>query len=165
MAVDNPEVFNRFINELATVTNKEITRFDDLIEALHSRHTYFHEAGGRLSDHGISTFYAGFHRPPERNWILFSVIPAATAQPDALREWHSFKTAILLAVCEWNHERQWTQQFHVGAIRNNNSRLLQRVRGRMLAWILLVTGALRKPCSAFLDALDKKDKLDKDSSI
>ncbi|MGF6846407.1 glucuronate isomerase [Chitinophaga sp. W3I9] len=157
MAVDNPGVFNRFINELAAVTNKEITRFDDLIEALHSRHTYFHEAGCRLSDHGISTFYFSPATGKELDTIFNNTRDHRAATP---YENAQFKTAILLAVCEWNHEREWTQQFHVGAIRNNNSRLLQRV-GADAGVDSIGDWRVAEAMSAFLDALDKKDKLTK----
>lgn len=157
MAVDNPEVFNRFVNELAAVTNKEINGFDDLLEALHSRHTYFHEAGGRLSDHGISTFYFSPASGKELDTIFRNARQHGTVTP---YENAQFKTAVLQAVCEWNQERGWVQQFHVGAIRNNNSRLLQQV-GADAGVDSIGDWRVAETMSAFFDALDKKNKLAK----
>jgi glucuronate isomerase len=157
MAVDNPEMFNSFVDKLSEVLHKDISRFDDLLAALQSRHTYFHEAGCRLSDHGLSTFYFTPASDQELDTIFNNARHHTAATP---HENAQFKTAVLLAVCGWNQERNWTQQFHIGAIRNNNSRLLQRV-GADAGVDSIGDWRVAEAMSAFFDALDKKDKLAK----
>ncbi|HVI43262.1 MAG TPA: glucuronate isomerase [Chitinophaga sp.] len=157
MAVENPAVFNAFVNKLAEVTDTDIHTYDQLLEALHQRHTYFHESGCRLSDHGINTFYFSPSGKQELEAIFSNarnnrkITPYESAQ---------FKTAVLLAVCEWNHDRGWAQQFHAGAIRNNNSRLLQQL-GADAGVDSIGDWNMAEAMSAFFDALDKKDKLTK----
>ncbi|PSL50248.1 D-glucuronate isomerase [Chitinophaga niastensis] len=157
MAVDNPEVFNAFVNKLAAVTNKDINNYDDLLEALHGRHTYFHEMGCRLSDHGLNTFYFNNYTGKDLEEIFYRARNkgVVTAYENA-----QFKTAMLLAICEWNHERDWAQQFHTGAIRNNNSRLVQLL-GADAGVDSIGDWSMAETMSAFFNALDKKDKLAK----
>jgi glucuronate isomerase len=157
MAVDNPETFNNFVNKLSEVLQKDISRFDDLLAALQSRHTYFHEAGCRLSDHGLSTFYFTPATDRELETIFNNARNHRAATP---HENAQFKTAVLLAICTWNQERNWTQQFHIGAIRNNNSRLLQRL-GADAGVDSIGDWKVAEAMSAFFDTLDKKDKLAK----
>ncbi|MCW3463409.1 glucuronate isomerase [Chitinophaga nivalis] len=157
MTVDNPTVFNQFVAQLEAVTNREIQRFDDLLEALKSRHSYFHEQGCRLSDHGLNTFYFASYTHQDLTAIFDKVRSGRAATSD---ENTQFKTALLLALGEWNHERGWVQQFHVGAIRNNNSRLLQQL-GADAGVDSIGDWNMAVAMSAFFDALDKKDKLAK----
>ncbi|TWF45649.1 D-glucuronate isomerase [Chitinophaga polysaccharea] len=157
MAVDNPAAFNQFIDQLSAVINKDIRKFDELLEALESRHTYFHEAGGRLSDHGLSTFYFTPASVTELDTIFQRARQQQAATP---HENAQFKTAVLLAVCRWNHARGWAQQFHVGAIRNNNSRLLQRI-GADAGVDSIGDWNVAEAMSSFFDVLDKSDQLAK----
>lgn len=155
MAVDTPAAFNAFVDKLAVVTNREIRSYQDLVEALQQRHTYFHEAGGRLSDHGITTFCFAPYTQKELDTIFLNARGHQAATP---YESEQFKTAMLLQICEWNHERGWAQQFHAGAIRNNNSRLLQQL-GADAGVDSIGDWNMASAMSAFFDALDKKNKL------
>ncbi|WP_160711596.1 glucuronate isomerase [Chitinophaga solisilvae] len=157
MAVENPAMFNAFVDKLSAVTNRSIENFRDLLEALQQRHTWFHEMGGRLSDHGINTFYFQPASDRELDTIFRHVRSNGAVTPF---ENEQFKTAVLLAVCEWNHERGWAQQFHAGAIRNNNSRLLQRL-GADAGVDSIGDWNNAAAMSAFFNELDKKDKLAK----
>lgn len=157
MAVENPAVFNAFVNKLAVVTDKEINTYDDLIAALRLRHTYFHEMGGRLSDHGINAFYFAKYTQRELENIFYN---ARNSRPVTAYESEQFKTAMLLTICEWNHERGWAQQFHAGAIRNNNSRLLTLL-GADAGVDSISDWPMAEAMSAFFNELDKKDKLAK----
>lgn len=157
MAVDSPATFNAFVDKLAEVTNHEIRSYQDLVAALQQRHTYFHEAGGRLSDHGITTFSFAPYTQKELDTIFLNARGHQAATP---YESEQFKTAMLLQICEWNHERGWAQQFHAGAIRNNNSRLLQQL-GADAGVDSIGDWSMASAMSAFFDALDKKNKLAK----
>ncbi|MFY0254736.1 glucuronate isomerase [Chitinophaga sp. 30R24] len=157
MAVDHPAVFNNFVDQLQVVANQEIRSFEGLLEALYNRHTHFHESGCRLSDHGLNTFYFAAASSQELETIFANARDNRIATP---YENAQFKTAILLAVCRWNHARGWVQQFHVGAIRNNNSRLLQRL-GADAGVDSIGDWRMAEAMSAFFDELDKKDQLAK----
>ncbi|MEC5142375.1 Uronate isomerase [Chitinophaga sp. 180180018-2] len=157
MAVDNPDAFNSFVDKLAEVTNTEIRQYDDLLAALKSRHTYFHETGGRLSDHGLNTFY---FTPASQRELETIFRNARSREAVTSHENAQFKTAVLLEICKWNHERGWAQQFHVGAIRNNNSRLLRRL-GADAGVDSIGDWQVAEAMSRFFDALDKNDQLAK----
>ncbi|WP_143305061.1 glucuronate isomerase [Chitinophaga vietnamensis] len=157
MAVDNPAAFNAFVDQLATVTNNDISSFKAMMEALHQRHTYFHEKGGRLSDHGISTFVFA---PATESELENIFVKARKGQPVNDLENEQFKTAVLLQVCGWNHARGWAQQFHAGAIRNNNSRLLQLL-GADAGVDSIGDWSNAARMSAFFNELERKDRLAK----
>lgn len=157
MAVENPAMFNAFVDKLAEVTNKDIRSYNDLVEALRLRHDYFHEMGGRLSDHGINTFSFAVYTQKELDNIFSQ---ARQNQLATAHESEQFKTALLLQICEWNHEKGWAQQFHAGAIRNNNSRLLQLL-GADAGVDSIGDWNMASAMSAFFNELDKKDKLAK----
>ncbi len=53
-----PDVFNPWVDRLSAVSNTSIVKLADFLDALRARHEAFHDAGGRLSDHGLSVCYA-----------------------------------------------------------------------------------------------------------
>lgn len=157
LAVEDPAAFNAYMDKLGAAAGKEINSYQALLDALRSRHDYFHAMGGRLSDHGISTFYAAPVTAAGLESIFSKLrIGNTVSQLEAAQ----FKAATLHFICEWNHEKGWVQQFHVGAIRNNNSRLLKLV-GADAGVDSIGDWQVAESMSAFLDGLDKKDKLAK----
>lgn len=157
MAVEDPVAFNQYLDKLAGVTNTTINTYDALLSALKQRHDYFHNMGGRLSDHGLNTFFYTPFTAAELNTIFNSLRTGNTVgETDAAK----FKTATLQFICEWNHEKGWTQQFHVGAIRNNNSRLLRQL-GADAGVDSIGDWQNASAMSAFFDQLDQQNKLAK----
>jgi glucuronate isomerase len=157
LAVEDPAAFNAYMDKLGAAAGKDINSYQALLDALRSRHDYFHAMGGRLSDHGISTFYAAPVTAAGLESIFSKLrIGNTVSQLEAAQ----FKAATLHFICEWNHEKGWVQQFHVGAIRNNNSRLLRLV-GADAGVDSIGDWQVAESMSAFLDGLDKKDKLAK----
>jgi len=71
-----------------------------------------------------------------------------------------FQSAILLFLAETYHEYGWVQQYHLGALRNNNKRMLD-VLGPDTGWDSIGDYPQAQKLSAFLNALDSKDKLTK----
>lgn len=157
LAVENAAAFNAYADKLSEVSGIATGSYSGFLEALHSRHTYFHEAGSRLSDHGINTFYASSFTTAELDSIFAKLRKGQSITP---LETEVFKSGTLHFICEWNHTRGWVQQFHAGAIRNNNSRLLQRL-GADAGVDSVGDWQMAQAMSAFFDALDKKDKLAK----
>lgn len=155
VAVEDTAAFNAYMNKLGAAADTEINSYKALLGALRSRHDYFHAMGGRLSDHGLSTFYAAPFTEAALEAIFTKLRAGKTVTPEEALQ---FKSATLHFICEWNHERGWSQQFHVGAIRNNNTRLVQQL-GADAGVDSIGDWQVAENMSAFLDGLDKKNKL------
>src|SRR5690606_23758428 len=144
-----------YLAKLGEAADIDIYSYQALLDALRKRHDYFHAAGGRLSDHGISTFYAVNFKQGRLDDIFAKLRAGNNVSPEEAQQ---FKSGTLHAICEWNHEKGWTQQFHVGAIRNNNSRLVSLL-GADAGVDSIGDWQVAEGMSAFLDGLDKKNKL------
>lgn len=119
--VDQAEVFNAWVDKLASVAGTEITSLSGLLSALKARHDFFHEMGGRLSDHGVERCY--FAETSEA--AVSAIFDKARGGADASEsEKEAFAFYVMREVGRWNADKGWTMQLHVGAIRNNNSRML-----------------------------------------
>lgn len=157
IGVEDVNAFNQYADKLGEVAGSNTDTYGQFIDALRSRHDYFHANGGRLSDHGISTFYAGQFTEESLAASYAKLRKGQTLTPE---EADAFKAGTLHIICEWNHERGWVQQFHVGAIRNNNSRLMSKI-GADAGVDSIGDWQVAQAMSVFFDRLDKKDKLAK----
>ncbi|SFQ02298.1 glucuronate isomerase [Parafilimonas terrae] len=157
MAIDDAEAYKNYLQKLSAISGIEINSYDSLLEALHKRHDVFHEAGCRVSDHGLDTFQK-IDGTAQQLENIFS--KAATGKPVSKEESILFKMATLHFICTWNHEKEWVQQFHVGALRNNNTRLLKRI-GADAGVDSMGDWPVAEGMAAFFDKLDKDDKLAK----
>lgn len=124
MAVENPEAYRAYIEKLGEAAGMEIKSYADLRDALQKRHDFFASMGSKLSDHGLEKFHAADYTEAEIEAIFAKVLSGKT--PDAL-EIEKFKSAFLHDQAVMDFEAGWAQQFHVGAIRNNNSRMFNLV--------------------------------------
>ncbi|MDP4187808.1 MAG: glucuronate isomerase [Bacteroidota bacterium] len=124
MAVESPENFNAYVDKLAQAADVDIRDFKSLISALEKRHDFFHQEGCRLSDHGLDTFLAEDYTDNEIEQVFKKV--RGGKQLDLL-EISKFKSAMLYQFAYMDHKKGWTQQFHVGAIRNNNTRMFKQL--------------------------------------
>lgn len=157
MAVENPVAFRTYIEQLAEVSGVSISGFDDMITALRKRQDFFEAQGCKLSDHGIEEFYAEDYTDTEIKAIFNKVYGGqALTQTETLK----FKSAMLVTFAEMDWEKGWTQQFHYGVIRNNNTRLFNKV-GADTGFDSIGTVTTAKALSKFLDRLDSQDKLTK----
>ena len=122
MAVEKPAEYRAYIEKLSQISGITILKFNDLIEALRKRHDFFASVGCKLSDHGIEEFYAEPYTAAEIEQIFNKVYGGTELTGEEIVK---FKSAMLYegAVMDW--EKGWTQQFHYGAIRNNNTRLFK----------------------------------------
>ena len=154
---EDPEKFMAYINRLELVCGIEIRNFDTLVGALDKRHTFFHDMGCRLSDHGLDRFYHSLFTAQEINSIFKKLLKGEIISSE---EAEKYKTAVMLELCRLNHKRGWTQQFHVGALRNGNSRMFRQM-GPDTGWDSI--GAIQDPLkmSRFLSELDKNEQLAK----
>lgn len=157
MNLDDPILFNRYVGKIEKISEKSISSFNDYLEALKSRHDFFAGNGCVVSDHGLEEIYAEDYTETEIKAIFNKARSGRI--PDDLQK-RKFKSAMLMFFAEWDHEKGWTQQFHLGAMRNNNSRM-QAQLGADTGWDSIGDFPQAKSLSKFLDRLDGNNKLAK----
>jgi glucuronate isomerase len=157
MGVDDELIFVEYVNALAEAAGQSIRSLADYKAAIKSRHDFFHEAGCRLSDHGLEHIYAEEFTEEEIELIFERLI---TGKLISKKEKWQFKSAMLVYFAHLDHARGWTQQFHLGAIRNNNARLLGAL-GPDTGFDSIGDFEQAKPLSAFLNHLDSTNQLAK----
>ncbi|WP_194765986.1 glucuronate isomerase [Tamlana sp. I1] len=151
------EGYNDYIVELGKAANVAINTFTDLCDALRKRIQFFHDNGCRLCDHGLDQIYYESYTEAEVNSTLQKQLAnKAITNEEALK----FQSAVLVYLCETYHEFGWVQQFHLGALRNNNARM-HRILGPDTGWDSIGDYPQAQKLSAFLNGLDSKDKLTK----
>ena len=155
MAVENAREYRAYLEKLSEVSGVAIHKYNDLIEALRKRHDFFAAVGCRLSDHGIEEFYAEPYTQPEIEQIFNKVYGGKALTKEEILK---FKSAMLYegALMDW--EKGWTQQFHYGAIRNNNTRLFNQL-GPDTGFDSMGDFTIAKAMSRFFDQLDKDNRL------
>ena len=157
MEVKDASSFVAYVKKVETASNISVSNYNDYVSALKSRHDFFHSRGCNVSDHGLEELYADDFTDSEIATI-FDKVYGGNQLSDA--EQRKFKSAMLLQFAEWDFEKGWVQQFHLGALRNNN--------GRMLATLGPDTGfdsigdfKQGRALSTFLSKLDTQSKLAK----
>jgi glucuronate isomerase len=157
MNVDDVDTFNAYVNKLQAVSNILIASWDDYLTALKSRHDFFAENGCCISDHGLEQLYAVDYQEAEiRNIFRKLTTGESISQPENIK----FKSAMLVKFAEWDHEKKWVQQYHLGALRNNNARMLKTL-GADTGWDSIGDFSQAKQLSKFLDRLDSTNQLTK----
>lgn len=157
MAVENPQNFRGYIEKLAEVSGIQISKFQDVIDALQKRHDFFAENGCKLSDHGIEEFYAEDYTMPEIEAIFNKVYGGKELTNEEIRK---YKSAMLTIFAEMDYESGWAQQFHYGAIRDNNTKMFNLL-GADTGFDSIGQFNTAKSMSKFLNRLASEDKLTK----
>jgi len=157
MNPDDLEVLNAYINKLEEVTNTSIDSYDAYLSALKSRHDYFAANGCSVSDHGLEQIYAEDYTEEEISNIFQKI---RAKQSISAEENLKFKSAMLFQFAVWGHEKGWVQQYHLGALRNNNARMLKQL-GPDTGWDSIGDFSQGRQISKFLNKLDTEDRLAK----
>ena len=157
MAVDDTATFNAYVKSLAQVVGYGIQDLSTYKKAIGERHDYFHACGGRLSDHGLEHIYAEDYTEEQIAKIFGQLISGANVSDH--EKWQ-FKSAMLVYFAHLDHSKGWTQQFHLGALRNNNARLLGSL-GPDTGFDSIGDFEQAKPLSKFLNHLDSTNQLAK----
>lgn len=157
MAVENPANFVAYVEQLSQISGVNISTFDDMILALRKRQDFFAELGCKLSDHGIEEFYAEDYTEAEIKAIFNKIYGGKELSHEEVLK---FKSAMMVIFAEMDWEKGWTQQFHYGAIRNNNTRLFNQL-GADTGFDSIGTFSTAKAMSKFLNRLDTNNKLAK----
>ncbi|ADB40764.1 glucuronate isomerase [Spirosoma linguale] len=158
MAAEDVATFNQYVTRLEAASNREIRNFNDFLDALRQRHDYFAAMGCKLSDHGLEQIYAEDYTEAEIHAIFNKLRQAGQSLTKA--EVLKFKSAMLVYLAEMDWEKGWTQQFHLGALRNNNSRMLRQL-GPDTGWDSIGDFSQARALARFLDRLDTTNKLAK----
>ena len=156
-AVEDAASYTDYINKLESVTNSSIDTYDKLCSALEQRINFFHENGGRLADHGLEQLYYFDTNEYDCKTIFYKVKAGQTITAEEVA---FFKGRTLLFLSREYHKRGWTQQFHLGAIRNNNKRLLTNL-GPDTGFDSMGDFSQARALSGFLNDLDSTDQLAK----
>lgn len=157
MAIDKPAEYREYMAKLGEAAGIEIRTFSDLVDALQKRHDFFEEMGCRLSDHGIEEFYAEDYTQPEIDAMFAKVMNGGELTPEEVEK---FKSAMMIVFAEMDYESGWTQQFHYGAIRDNNSKMF-KLLGPDTGFDSIGEFNTAKKCSKYLDKLNSRGKLAK----
>ncbi|KAA5541623.1 glucuronate isomerase [Adhaeribacter rhizoryzae] len=157
MNADDIEALNAYIQRLEEVAGVSIDNFDTYLTALKKRHDYFAENGCSVSDHGLEEIYAEDYTDDEIKQIFDKIRTRKSLSPE---EALKFKSAMLYQFAIWDHEKGWVQQYHLGALRNNNSRMLRQL-GPDTGWDSIGDFSQARALSKFLRRLDNTDQLTK----
>jgi glucuronate isomerase len=155
LAVHQPAAFNAWLQRLEAASNLSITRLPDLLTALKQRHDAFHALGARCSDHGLESAFAEPCTDAEAAAIFDEALGGCAATPEEHRK---FATYLMLFVGRLNAEKGWAMQLHLGAIRNNNTRLLQAL-GPDTGFDSIGDFPQVQALAAFLNRLDQENAL------
>lgn len=157
-AIKDTLAYNRYLETLSEATGFDITSFDTLIEALYQRIEYFHEHGCRVSDHGLEQLYfpdADEYQNPDDTFQK-----VRNNRKVAQRELELFTYNVLLNLAKHYHAKGWVQQFHLGALRNTNVRMLNKL-GPDTGFDSIGDFTQAKALASFLNELDSDDRLAK----
>jgi glucuronate isomerase len=155
LQVHQPAAFNSWIERLEQTAACRIVTFDDLLSALKKRHDDFHANGCRLSDHGLTACYAS---PCTHNQASHVFNIARSGKVCTRDEQAAYASFLMLEFGRWNAARNWTLQLHLGALRNNNSRLL-REQGPDTGFDSIGDFPQAEALAAYLDSLDSTGQL------
>lgn len=157
MNTDDITALNQYIDKLANITGQSINSYQEYLSALKTRHDFFNTNGARISDHGLEQIYAADYTEDEIANIFIKIrAKMGVASEESLK----FKSAMLFSFALWDYEKGWVQQYHLGAIRNNNDRLLSSL-GPDTGFDSIGDFSHSKQLSKFLNKLDSNNQLTK----
>jgi glucuronate isomerase len=157
LLVHQPEAFNTWLQQLERASNIAISSLRDFLDALKQRHDFFHELGGRLSDHGLAHCYStpGSERQAEAIFAKARAGGAATTD-----EHQQFASLLMLYLGRLDAERGWTKQLHLGALRNVNTRGV-RETGSDSGYDVVGDWKQAEALNGYLDLLNRENALPK----
>lgn len=158
LAFDDPAAFNTWVERLEHASGRSIGgSLEALLDALKARHDVFHEMGCRASDHGLDAMFAETWTDAEAQASFDRVRGGKTLDRDRSL---TLASAVLYRLALLDHARGWVQQFHLGALRNVNTRM-RKVLGPDTGFDSMGDVEQARPLARFLDRLDETNQLAK----
>jgi glucuronate isomerase len=157
LTVHLPELFNPWVAKLEAASGVSVASFHDFVGALARRHDFFHQMGGRLSDHGLNWTFADFCDEKDAAAIFDKARRGQAATP---AEQARFATFLMLEFGRWDAARGWTKQLHLGARRSNNSRRNQEL-GPDTGFDSIGDWPQADALANYMDRLDRENALPK----
>jgi len=154
---DDVNKYNNYLDELEKVTDTSIDTLRDLLNALEERIDFFHEHGCRLADHGVEKIYHAESTEAELE-DAFGKIRKGNALNDQQKKALSY--TILLELARMYKSRDWVQQYHLGALRNTNERMMRQL-GPDTGFDSIGDFSQSRTLAHFLNELDSTDQLTK----
>ena len=157
MQVDDAAAFNAYVDKLEAAAGMSIVNYAQFLDALKNRHDFFAANGCKVSDHGLEQIYAEEYTAAEIIAIFSEIRAGKTLSKEQRLK---FMSAMLVVFAQWDHEKGWVQQYHLGALRNNNTRGL-RLLGADTGWDSIGDFPQAVALARFLNKLDNNDQLAK----
>jgi len=157
MAIENVESFNAWLARLEAASDTSITKLGHLFEALERRFRNFHSLGCRASDHGLEQIPAAPLSMDDANRTFDKVRAGKNADAG---ETLLYKSFVLHGLALMYHRAGWVQQYHLGALRNTNTRM-RRALGADSGLDSIGDFEMARPLARFLDRLDESNQLAK----
>ncbi|MBN2577325.1 MAG: glucuronate isomerase [Deltaproteobacteria bacterium] len=157
MAVSDLRAWNLWVDKLQAAANVAVDSFATLLAALQRRHDFFHRMGCRVSDHGIEQVCAEPYTAKEIDAIFAK---ARSQRPLSPLEQDQLRSAVLYELAVMDHASGWTQQLHLGAMRNNSTRMMRSL-GPDTGFDSIGDYPQASALARFLDRLDATNQLGK----
>jgi len=155
MAMDRPVFWNGWLDRLVTAAGIKIETWDDLLEALHKRHVFFEKNGCRLSDYGVDTVYATPYTENEIRALFTRMRQGGSATAEEIVK---FRSAVLFECLSMDARTDWSAQIHYGAMRNNNTKMFQKL-GPDTGYDSIGDWDVARPMARLFDRLEQADAL------
>ncbi len=155
--IDQGATFINYLEKLGNVSGRSIRNLTDLFGVLEERMQYFAARGCRISDHGLEKIYASPFTNEQADTILQRKLQGNTLSTE---EVEIYKSAVLYWLGTRYHQLGWTQQFHLGALRNANLRMGRKL-GPDTGFDSIGDWKQASSLGAFLNKLDETDQLAK----
>ena len=150
--------FAEYMARLSEVTGVEIRATSDVIEALEKRVAYFHAHGARVSDHGLDQVPFAEVDFARADKALSQALAGETVCPECAEH---YRTALLIALGGMYARRGWVQQYHMNALRNNNTAMFEKYGPDTGFDSVNNTGLVAEKLSRLLDAQEREGMLPK----
>jgi len=157
MAVDNAGTFKAYVDQLEKVADVAISNYQDYLEAIQKRHDFFASMGCKLSDHGLNHIFAEDYTQADVEQAFQQVRKGNTLDTTAALK---LKSALLFEFAVMDHAKGFTQQFHLGALRNNNQRMVAEL-GPDTGYDSIGDFSHAYTMSKFFDKLEQHERLTK----